>query len=255
MNDHPEELLAGYADDALPAEERVVVDAHLATCETCREELALATRAQALLGLLADEEVPQGLTGRVQWESRKRPAAAARPRERRYQLVGLAAAAAVVLVFAAVVIPKIGGGLTTGGARTSAPVKNAAAEGGGGAVPTEASPVIVLALQNRVYDRAALTKLAKDLAFLGPFARAEGRNADRPQTDAAVACVGEVLAASDEGTSLQLVRLIRATYENQDAYIAVFLSSPKAGQAPTRALAWAVSPDTCSLITSVSAPV
>ena len=34
---HPEELLAGYVDGTLTDPERAVVDAHLPTCERCRE--------------------------------------------------------------------------------------------------------------------------------------------------------------------------------------------------------------------------
>src|SRR5205807_10052002 len=43
---HPEELLAAYVEGALGDQERAEVDAHLATCGTCRDEVELAARAR-----------------------------------------------------------------------------------------------------------------------------------------------------------------------------------------------------------------
>ncbi|MGH2678385.1 MAG: anti-sigma factor family protein, partial [Actinomycetota bacterium] len=62
MNEHPEILLAEYADGTLTPQAEAEVEAHLAECATCREELALATEARAALGSLPEVPAPEGLT-------------------------------------------------------------------------------------------------------------------------------------------------------------------------------------------------
>jgi anti-sigma-K factor RskA len=59
-------LLAGaYALNALPMEERVFYERHLATCEACRLEVAEYAETAAALGVAAAEEPPAGLRDRV----------------------------------------------------------------------------------------------------------------------------------------------------------------------------------------------
>jgi hypothetical protein len=56
---HPDLLLAAYADDSASADERAaVVEAHLATCAECREEVQLARSAHAALRSLPQLEEP-----------------------------------------------------------------------------------------------------------------------------------------------------------------------------------------------------
>ena len=62
---HPEELLADYVDGALTDDERAAADAHLATCETCREEIELARQAVTALASLEEESVPFGVMNPV----------------------------------------------------------------------------------------------------------------------------------------------------------------------------------------------
>jgi hypothetical protein len=59
--EHPEELLAGYADGSASPDERRTVEAHLVGCSHCREELVLARTARAALTSLPELEGP-GLT-------------------------------------------------------------------------------------------------------------------------------------------------------------------------------------------------
>ena len=54
---HPEEQLSGYVDGTLGTDERAEVDAHLATCATCREEIELSTRAVTMLRELPEMPV------------------------------------------------------------------------------------------------------------------------------------------------------------------------------------------------------
>jgi hypothetical protein len=59
--EHPEELLAGYADGSASPDERRTVEAHLVGCSRCREELVLAGTARTALTSLPELEAP-GLT-------------------------------------------------------------------------------------------------------------------------------------------------------------------------------------------------
>jgi anti-sigma-K factor RskA len=60
------DLTAGYALDALDAEERSAYEAHLAGCERCREELASLWEATAALALAATGPEPgPGLRDRI----------------------------------------------------------------------------------------------------------------------------------------------------------------------------------------------
>ena len=58
---HPDELLAGFVDGTLPAEERASVERHLAECARCAEEVSLAAEARSALRALPLLEAP-GLT-------------------------------------------------------------------------------------------------------------------------------------------------------------------------------------------------
>src|SRR5438093_11696445 len=104
---HPEEQLAAYVDGTLSDQERVEVDAHLASCQTCRDEVELAGRARSVLASLPALEVPPdsvrpGIT-------RLRPASGERFRRTGW-VAGLAAAAAVAAIFGMIVLSNGGGG-------------------------------------------------------------------------------------------------------------------------------------------------
>ncbi len=68
---HPEEHLSGYVDGTLATDERAEVDAHLATCATCRDEIELATRAVTMLRELPEVPVPFGVTSPLMAEAGK----------------------------------------------------------------------------------------------------------------------------------------------------------------------------------------
>jgi hypothetical protein len=46
---HPEELLAGYVDGTLSAQERAVVETHVSGCSKCSREIAMASSARSAL--------------------------------------------------------------------------------------------------------------------------------------------------------------------------------------------------------------
>lgn len=100
-HDEIRESIAAYALHALAVEEARDVEAHLASCDECRRELAaFEETAAALAEGFAVQEAPDTL--------RRRALEAVRPRGRvrpRWELgVGLAVAAAVIIVLAAVTV-------------------------------------------------------------------------------------------------------------------------------------------------------
>jgi anti-sigma factor RsiW len=52
------DLLTDYVEDALPAEERRRVEAHLATCDGCTACLEQVRETIRLTGMLTEEQVP-----------------------------------------------------------------------------------------------------------------------------------------------------------------------------------------------------
>ena len=52
------DLLTDYVEDALPAEERGRVEAHLATCDGCTAYLEQVRETIRLTGMLTEEQVP-----------------------------------------------------------------------------------------------------------------------------------------------------------------------------------------------------
>ena len=77
MNGHPKELLAEYVDGSLAADDRATVEAHLASCSVCADEVAVAEQARMALTELPEVPVPFGTEqrilqrtrGKARWES------------------------------------------------------------------------------------------------------------------------------------------------------------------------------------------
>lgn len=104
MNECPNERLSGYLDGELPSAEAAAVEAHVAECPACADELAALRELRGLAAGLAAPPVSEaqwaaawdGIAGRIS------PAAPARPRSRlwrvaRAALIPAAAAAVVAL--------------------------------------------------------------------------------------------------------------------------------------------------------------
>lgn len=251
---HPEELLAGYVDGALSEEERAEVDAHLATCRACREEMELSARAVAALAELPEEPVPLGVMNPVAAEIRRRTAGPApAPWWSKVQwAAGLAAAAALVAVIA-VALPRLGEREESAGLRAEA----------GGPSPAESAPgadaslvgAVFLEIQPEAdYSAEQLEALANDAAQR-TVAAAPAPNAVTvadAEADAAKACLAEpgVLTESD-----RLVRLIRARFDGKPAYLGVYLESPGAGRPPNRVVIWVVATRDCRILSFSSKPL
>ena len=243
---HPEELLAGYVDGSLSDEERAAVDAHLVTCETCREEIQLARRAVTALVSLEEEPVPFGVmnpvTAEIGWRTRKRQT----PWHTRLQwAAGLAAAAAIVALLAIRLPPMLGGGAGAGSPAMSATSTEALVRG-----PTaEFEGTVGLKVQPINYDVARLEALLSHVASQGETGTktTSGPQSLAPQ-DATQAALGCLLRGSSLTGNDQLVRLIEARFQGTPAYLGVFLESPEAGQPPAQVVIWVVAKKDCSIL-------
>ncbi|HEX6230533.1 MAG TPA: zf-HC2 domain-containing protein [Actinomycetota bacterium] len=244
---HPEELLAGYVDDTLTDTERAGVDAHLVSCDLCREEVELSRSAVAALGALEDEPVPFGVTGPVLAEAGRR---FERRRAVLWQRVQWAAGVAVAAALVAVVAVSLGGGgddeaLRAGaGADAEAPVT--AEEGAALGAPPG------LERQRDVsYDEAGIESLAREAASIPQPAAPDEGSTRHAAPDRALECLRTSGAPVDEPGDL-LVRLIEAKYLGTPAYLAVFLEGPGAGQPADHAVVWVAATDDCRILTTAS---
>ncbi|HYX79464.1 MAG TPA: zf-HC2 domain-containing protein, partial [Actinomycetota bacterium] len=160
---HPTELLAAYVDGSLSEEERDRVEAHLATCRTCRQEVELARAVVPALAALEEEPVPVGVTRPVlekagertdrSWSAEWRvPSRSSRWTKVSVALGGVAAASIAIVL--AITLSGGSGGLFTAG-----PAGGGA--GSASAPSNEAAPAHVrLEKQDRNYDETSLRRLA-----------------------------------------------------------------------------------------------
>lgn len=252
---HPEEHLSGYVDGTLATDERAEVDAHLATCATCREEIELSTQAVTMLRVLPEVPVPFGTTTPVMAEARKeRTSRARRSWGGRSQWAAGLAAAAVLVVAVAVVLPRVGrealmesaGGGAAPAAPTRAPGMEAATSG---AVPLEIQA-------NVDYDATKLERLAdssaaraaQETTLAAPSAKdasAAQSEASAAQAETAVACLARPGGLTGRD---RLVRLIQATFQGRPAYVGVYLEQPGASQPADRVVIWVVASRDCAIL-------
>ena len=128
---HPEELLAGYVDGTLSAQERAAVEAHVAGCARCSREIALASSARSALRVARRRSRRPRTSAR--WRSRRRPGLAAPAvggTPRWYRVGGIVAAVAAGLLVFTLVLPHIGQSDDSGGGDQRALSKAATATPG-----------------------------------------------------------------------------------------------------------------------------
>jgi hypothetical protein len=239
---HPYEQLADLVDGTLDEETLAGVQAHLRACASCREDLANARAGREAARSLPQEPPPADLRERVLREAgggRGRAAPAW------YRWAGAAAAAALVIVIA-LALPDVGdepADMRAGGAAT-----NEAAEDS--AVGAQSTGGVVFSIQDRDYDETALRDLARtagDRATLDAAAPAE---VARDGSAAAERCVNQ---AWDDVPVGRLARLIEARYRGREAFIALYLEGPGAGQPPDTAAVWVAAEDDCTPLTFATA--
>ena len=270
---HPEDHLAGYVDGTLSDPERAVVDAHLAGCATCREEIALARSALTALRSLDEVPVPFGVTGPILAEAGKQHERRGAVWQRVQWAAGLAAAAALVVVVA----------INHGGPSDRDAVERAAVAGGtsGGSESAPAESVRLEEQPDVNYDGDAGVLVLADEA-IADFARsvtpspnaAEASGADAPAGASGASEDSALQSVAPKGLvspapalrclrtagvpigdpAMVLVRLVEARYNGDPAYLAVFLQSAGADQPPDRAVVWTLATADCSVLNVVDLP-
>ena len=222
---HPDELLAGFVDGSLPPGERTAVEAHLATCARCRDEVELAGAATRALASLPDEPVPSGVTQSV-LAAAAAPARSGSPRW--YRWAGAAAAAAVIALIA-VALPNLGDESSS----------DMAAESPRAIESARTPPVLEVTRDNlderKVADAARswdleLTDAGAEGATAAPVAAAAitvARTAP-DKTDSALACLQQAFGSE----AADPVRLLQARFQDRSAYLGFYVDRPSGGSRP-----------------------
>jgi Putative zinc-finger len=237
---HPYELLADLVDGTLDEDTLAGVQAHLDACASCRGDVADAVAGAEAARSLPLEAAPADLHRRVVTAGRGHGTPSW------YRWAGVAAAAAVVAALA-ITIPNVGtgdsGGLTEEAGQADGG-QEAADVFGGGEVPVEVRRGVN-------YDAGDLEELAKAPSPATPTSGEAAAQADTLATaSAAVRCVTR---AFDEQPAGRLARLIRARFEGEEAYIAIYLEGSGADEPPDTVAVWAASVDDCTILSFASA--
>jgi hypothetical protein len=248
---HPEELLAGYVDGTLSAQERAAVEAHIAGCARCGREIGLATSARSALRSLEEVPAPEDIGSlAIQEASGSRAAPAAEGTPRWYRVGGLVAAVAAGLLVFTLVLPHIGqnGDESSEGGQTALSGPERDAEVGKLGTPSSG-----IEIRHENYDNTSLTALitsyaGEDSSAGGAMGAASAPPApatgSQEQVDKALACV----VRSVPNDSGDLRRLIRARFEGAPAYLAVFTEGPGAGQPADTVTVWVLATNDCRIL-------
>lgn len=271
---HPDELLAGWVDQALTSDERAEVAEHLASCTACRREVASAQEAKDLMASLPHIEAPAGFAKRARTDladdeapapAAPRSAAAGRAAQTRqrqvYKWIGGAAAAALVLVLGFSVINRPGG--TTDALSESAPAPAAEAATTADAAPGAGNLDVseLQALAERERDAwAEQSGLSVDRPVESPPAgyspdpsqekaqdAVAGANTDMLSANpgAATRCLRRSGSLADGG---ELLTVYEGSLQSVPAYFGVVLEGPTPGSTPDRISIWVVNSSACATI-------
>jgi hypothetical protein len=236
---HPYELLADLMDGTLDEGDLAGVQAHLDACASCREDVADAKAGARAARSLPVEDPPADLHRRVVG------AAGGRGTPSWYRWAGVAAAAAVVVAIA-IALPNVG----------KEPANPASDSGGAAAERAEAQPAaegVVVGVEDTDYDARSLEDLARSATrSSAEVSTNAAEDATFGNPDAAVRCVSRAFGNQQAG---RLTRLIRARFEGEEAYIAVYLEGPGADQPPDTVAVWAASSKDCTILSFASARI
>jgi hypothetical protein len=227
---HPHELLADLLDGTLDEADLAGVQAHLNACASCRRDMADASVGARAARSLPVEDPPADLHRRVVSGGGR----GGTPTW--YRWAGVAAAAAAVVAIA-IALPSVGEGANEDAAGT--------ADSGASAELSTPTGELVVSEEDRNYDEAGLQALARSAGSTpGPIAtNAAGAESARDATDG-VRCVTEAFDGQQSG---RLTQLIRARFEGEEAYIAVYLEGPGAGEPPDTVAVYAASFKDCTV--------
>jgi anti-sigma factor RsiW len=243
MKEHPEELLAAFADGDLRERDREAVEAHLAECEQCSQELVLARRAVTALSGLEEMPAPLGLaTPAIQQAKPVR-----RWGERLQWAAGIGAAAALIGVFAVIAIRSGTDVAPTSDAAGPAMTAEGDAAGGGGDGGAEAASQFVST--DADYDAEELQDLVRteagaDDATPSPAAVRVSSALSEAEIAEATRCVERAGLQAQEGAVL--IRVEAARYEGDLAYVVLF-------ERDETVEVWVVDRETCGILYVASA--
>ena len=236
---HPYEQLADLVDGTLDEDDLAGVQAHLDTCDACREDLAQANAGREAARILPQSAPPTDLHRRVILAAGGRGLGT----PTWYRWAGVAAAAAVVVAIA-IALPNVGAGTEEDRAGGTAASVEAGAEAQDAAAGRQVEKL------DENYDANGLERLARDTGT------AMAANQSAPETTAldtgAAQCVSQAFEDQPVG---ELARLIEAKFEGRPAYIAVYLEGPGAGEPPDTAVVWAAAKDDCTVLSFASARI
>jgi hypothetical protein len=265
-NIHPDDLLAEHAEGTLGSEDRSRLEAHLAACQRCGDEVLLARAARQALTGLPELEPPAGLGLAVRRQARAGPHGA-----RVWRVLAPVAAAAVLVAGGIVVVSSLSdeGGDAAGGA-SSATSGDADAEGAP-ADPQEA-PMGAEAADGNQRATAGLPRYRESVA---EYTEADLVALARSLRDEARAVLRQGLAPSatsfyssfdasalpqelrgiyrcvvEEVPPDQLIvpfTIVAASFQEEPAYIASFLQGPAPDQPYDRLVIWVVGREDCRL--------
>jgi hypothetical protein len=240
---HPSDLLADLLDGTLDADTRAGVEAHLSTCEVCREDVEAASAGRDALRSLGSAPAPADLRDRIAGAASAGGDAASGP-PGWYRWAGVAAAAALVAVIA-VSLPNLGGNA----APADAPGQFESV--GSGVGTASAEDAVAVEEQDDVdYQQDDLAALASGADERGPGAESVALDAGASRH--ASACVTRAFEQQPSG---RIVRLIRARFEGRRAYVAVYLEGPGADEQPDTATVWVAALDDCSILSFAQARI
>ena len=246
---HPEELLAEYVEGTLADHDRRAVEAHLATCEACRDEAGLAGGARQMLQRLPEESVPLGVTDRVVDEAARRAPGGTPRWGRRVQAAAGFAVAAALIGAVAVTLPNLGTPGVRDDTGANAPAETGPVAPAERATDAQAALVFTVSLErvDRDFDDKGLRRLASDVAeaVRGGELKQPPDEGTPEETQQALDCIATWAGAPQDEV---LVRLLRARYEGQEAYVAVYVRGPGIGEAPTKATVWVASTAGCQFL-------
>ena len=263
MNEHPDELLAEYVDGSLEADDRTRVEAHLASCSVCSEEVAVAGEVRTALAALPDVPVPFGTEQRVLRQVQRRPRWSS---PFAWKAAGLAAAAAAV-VGVVVYLGNVSSMDEAPSGGSERALEPATDEGGAPALPESAESELSIATVARFprytesganYSLQTLTAATRRFATQAETALNEGfpptardfyRGYDlrRLQENAqkAVACVNT--GVPPDRTVVPFV-IEAAEFEERPAYLVVYLRGTDADTRYDRVQVVVVDRESCGVL-------
>jgi hypothetical protein len=256
---HPTSQLAAYVDGSLAPSERELVDSHLRSCETCRDEVTSATEARRALRTLAGVVAPSHIgsdaialaAGRAASTPGTVRALRGAPNPVWSRVAAIAGVAAAIALLAGVVLPSLGD-LPAGGGRTAAmdAVSNLPPATAVEVVDQDLDVDAIQALALGYRDAAAGVESTTSEA--GPAGLVVTDTKASPgEVEKAISCLTRAFGPLPAPPA----RLVQARYQEAPAIIGVVLTGPGNEEPPDTVEIFVASLTDCAVISSTRAPL